>query len=453
MLPTSAGTRAATLFVTALLGLAFTKSDGPAKVESAHGHSAGRDAFSYPTPGLSAADRRAFAVGNSFFKQNWVAAPSSAEARDGLGPLFNARSCSACHLRDGRSRPPEQNEGEHTGLVVRVASSTASDAVYGDQIQDASNVGVAPEARVITELIPLRGTYGDGTPFELMAPAYHLDELAYGALRDDVVLGGRTAPHLVGLGLLEAVPESAILRNADPEDRDGDGVSGRASIVQDHVSGALALGRFGWKASQPTVLQQTAAAFLNDMGITSDLFPDEVLTAVQRNMIEPELGGNPEIVRETLERVALYTRSLAVPDGRGEGDAEVLLGSDFFERFDCSACHVPCLDTAPDYPSAAFRGQAIRAYTDLLLHDLGPALADGGTESAPSSGEWRTSPLWGIGLIPAVSGHSRLLHDGRARDMNEAILWHGGEALSSRERFRLASKPERDALLAFLRSL
>jgi len=418
---------------------------------------AGSNAFGYPAPLLSATERRAFAVGNSFFKQNWVTAPASTKGRDGLGPLFNARSCSACHGKDGRSRPPEADERERHGLLMRIGVAAAAGAdlahpAYGAQIQDEAILGVLPEARVEIAVESRPDTFADGTPFELQAPTYTLRDLAYGPLGDGVALSPRTAPQLVGLGLLEAIPAAAIEALADPDDRDGDGISGRVHRVAG-ADGAPRLGRFGWKAAQPDVRTQTAAAFVNDMGITSPLQPREVLTGIERERIAAADEREPDIADRAFERVVFYARTLAVPAQRDAAQPQVVAGRRSFAAFGCAACHVPEFVTGDVDFHAAFGGQTIRPFTDLLLHDLGPGLADGKRDGDAGRAEWRTAPLWGIGLIPVVNGHSRYLHDGRARDLTEAVLWHGGEAAAAKERFRRAPRAERDALLAFLRSL
>ncbi len=402
------------------------------------------NAFGFPLPSLSAAERREFLVGNSFFKQNWVTAPASTEDRDGLGPLFNARSCSACHQRDGRSAPPADGDAARHGLLLRIGvrNGVGPDRphpAYGAQIQDAAILGVRPEARTVIRTEKVGGEYGDGEAFELMAPAYELAEPAYGPL-GDAVFGARTAPALIGLGLLEAIPAARLHALADPGDRDGDGISGRVHLVGD--AEPRVPGRFGWKATQSTVRAQTAAAFFHDMGITSSVHPDD-----------GSGGEHPEIDDHTLARVVFYTQALAVPAQRTPDDARVVAGRERFAAFGCAACHVPSLTTGDDAGVAAFRNRTVAPYTDLLLHDMGEGLADGKRDGDAAPAEWRTPPLWGIGLLPVVNGHSRLLHDGRARDLAEAILWHGGEGERARERFRTAPASQRAELLAFLHSL
>ncbi|MEM7205040.1 MAG: di-heme oxidoredictase family protein [Planctomycetota bacterium] len=429
---------------------------GPATVEDA-----GPNAFGYPAPILDRLERRQFLVGNSFFKQNWVEAPASTSARDGLGPLFNARSCSACHLRDGRSAPPAPGDLDRHGLLIRIGARAGKQAdrphpAYGGQIQDVAIGRLAPEARVRIEYRAVAGEYGDGSTFELLAPTYALDELGYGPLGDDTVLGPRTAPQLIGLGLLEAVPVATLRTLADPDDADGDGVSGRVHWLGDgEDAGAARVGRFGWKATQPTVLDQIAAAFVNDMGITSSLHPHEPLSDAERPAVD-ERGLDDqdiEINDKTLGRVAFYTRALAVPAQRQPLDPEIAHGQQLFDTFRCTACHVPELQTGDDAFHPGYATQRFRPYTDLLLHDMGDGLADDKRDGTATPAEWRTPPLWGIGLIEAVNGHTRYLHDGRARNLAEAILWHGGEAEAAKERFRQSDAAARAALLAFLGSL
>ena len=414
------------------------------------------NAFGFPSPLLDAKQRRAFAVGNALFRANWVTAPSSAEGLDGLGPFFNARSCSSCHAKDGRSQPPAEGELDRHGLLVRIGVRVANAAdaphpAYGAQVQDQAIAGTAPEAQVGLSWQKTVGAYGDGEPFELIAPHYELRQLAFGPLGDDVVLGGRTGPQLIGLGLLEAIPDAALLALADPDDRDRDGISGRVHLVPD--GDGTRIGRFGWKATQPTVLAQTAGAFANDMGITTSLHAHEPLTAIERAQVTFASGGAPELDDHKLDRIVFYTRTIAVPAQRDPDAPAVRAGREHFEAFGCAKCHVESFETGPVDFHDRFAGITIRPYTDLLLHDLGPELADEKRDGDARPSEWRTPPLWGIGLIPVVNGHERYLHDGRARGLAEAILWHGGEAEAAREAFRRAPKAEREQLLAFLRSL
>lgn len=418
-----------------------------------------RDAFSQPAPSLTPLHRSAFFVGNSLFNRSWVAAPASVESRDGLGPLFNARSCSGCHFKDGRSRPPEPGLPMRT-MLLRVSvpgrgphGAPLPDPIYGDQIQGSANPGVTPEADVVVRYHPVRGTFADGEPYELTKPEYRLEHAGYGAPSAGLLASPRVAPAMIGLGLLEAVPERTLREREDPNDANHDGVSGRANAVWDVKRGAQALGRFGWKAEQPTVEQQAATAFLADLGLTSSLFPDQGCTPAELRCREQPNGGSPEVSDELLRDVVLYARTLGVPARRRGDEAGVRDGEALFERAGCSACHLPTLRTGSFAAIPELENQAIHPFTDLLLHDLGEGLSDERPTFGADGREWRTAPLWGIGLLRTVNEHTRLLHDGRARDASEAILWHDGEARSAREAFVRQSRPERRALLMFLDSL
>lgn len=453
------------LAVVALLGFAACRS-GPRMPHVAESggdttvFDATRDAFSLPAPGLSARHRSAFFVGNSFFNQNWVAAPSSVDSRDGLGPLFNARSCSSCHFKDGRGRPPEGAEAL-VGLLIRVSRGDHShengaprgDPVYGDQVQGNGLVGVPKEAEVKVDYEEVRGTFPDGERYTLLKPKVRFEELGYGPLASDLRISARVAPALIGLGLLESIPESTLLALADEDDRNEDGISGRPNRVPDVTTGKLVLGRFGWKAEQPSVLQQIAAAFQGDLGLSTPLFPDQNDTAGQALARALPNGGSPEVSAQILRDVTLYARVLAVPARRNHRDASIAHGEELFGSLGCAHCHTPTLRSSEvrDLPELA--AQEIHPYSDLLLHDMGQGLSDDRPSYRASGNEWRTPPLWGIGLVEKVNGHTRFLHDGRARNYKEAILWHGGEATEVRERFERLPSRERRALIAFLESL
>ena len=430
-------------------GLHSSRLGGPATVEAD-----GPNAFSLPAPGISREDRRAFSVGNSFFRDNWVVAPASAAGRDGLGPLFNANSCSACHQEDGRGRPPASLEDVGLGMVVFVSPRDADGAphpIYGAQIQDQAIPGVAPEARVAVEPEFVPGVYGDGTPFELRRWKLTPRDMGYGPL-GDVRLSMRLGQQVIGVGLLEAVDDATIVAREDPDDRDGNGISGRAHRVMG-ADGTKGIGRFGWKASQPTLEAQVIAALHGDIGITSAARLSEDLTSTQRAMNDAHSGGVPEIDEHKIARIAHYCRVLAVPAQRGAGTPEVERGRALFARAGCTGCHTPTLVTGSSSAIELFRNIIIHPYTDLLLHDMGEGLADDRRDGDASGREWRTPPLWGIGLLETVNGHAHYLHDGRARTFEEAILWHGGEAERSRDAFAAMRADERRALVAFLSSL
>ena len=417
----------------------------------------GRNAFELSARNLDTPLRRAFEVGDSFFEQNWVTAPASATARDGLGPTMNALSCSSCHSHDGRGRPPESADDPERGLLLRLSipgpDGPTNEPVYGDQLQDRSILGVTAEGRIGIQYEEVPGAYPDGTGYSLRSPAYSIEEPRFGPLHPELMISPRIAPATIGMGLLEAIPEDTILAAADPDDADGDGISGRANYVWDVRNGKLTLGRFGWKANQPTVEQQAASAFLGDIGITSGLFPEENCPQPQTDCSQAPNGGEPELTDDRLEKVTIYTQTLAVPAMRNTEDEQVKQGARLFVQSQCSACHTPRYETGDSHPLEPLRGQVIYPYTDLLLHDMGEGLADHRPDGMATGAEWRTPPLWGIGLVETVNGHTFFLHDGRARSLEEAILWHGGEAEESRDNFMGLTLEERNALIKFLGSL
>lgn len=422
-------------------------------------HATNRHAFSRPAPNLDVQTRAAFSIGNAFFNSPWIVAPASAAARDGLGPLFNARSCDACHNNDGRGRPPEPGE-KPISLVIQFATPTpgpndepGADPRYGVNLNPFAIGGVSPEGSIRIHAREIHGTFADGEPFTLLAPEYEFVDLAYGPLHEGTGFSPRVAPSVFGVGLLEAIPEEQILALADPDDADGDGISGRPNRVWNQRTQRVELGRFGWKANQPDIAHQTAAAFSSEMGLTTSLRPEQICTEAQPECAGAPTGGEPEISDEIFERIVQYQRTLGVPARRNLDDPVVRAGAKLFSAAGCTACHHTTFVTGATAEEPAVANQTIHPFTDLLLHDMGPALADNRVDFAAAPNEWRTPPLWGLGLQRTVNGHTRLLHDGRARNVTEAILWHGGEATRSREAFRGLSKKDREALLAFLQSL
>jgi CxxC motif-containing protein (DUF1111 family) len=418
-----------------------------------------RDAFSLPLPELSPERRRTFFVGNAFFNENWVIAPASAESHDGLGPLFNARSCSGCHFKDGRSTPPPAGQPMST-LLLRVSlpgrdpnGAPLPDPNYGDQIQGAAIPSIEREADVFVDYETASGEYADGERYELRRPSYRIENLVYGPLAADLQRSGRVAPALPGLGLLEAIPEADLEAAADPDDHDRDGISGRVNRVWDASQKRHVPGRFGWKAEQPTLLRQVAGAFLGDMGLTSSLFAEENCSPAQHTCRERPNGGAPEVSDEIMKAMVLYMRALAVPARRDVEDVAVTEGQALFRSAGCAHCHTPTLTTSETTELPELARLEIHPYTDLLLHDLGPGLADHRPVFEASGSEWRTPPLWGLGLLSKVNGHTTQLHDGRARSTSEAILWHGGEAAAAQRAFLQMSRAERRSLVAFVESL
>ncbi|MCC6619772.1 MAG: c-type cytochrome [Deltaproteobacteria bacterium] len=422
----------------------------------------GSNAFTAPFDTLSAEQELAFFSGNSFFSQAWVPAPSSTDARDGLGPLFNARSCGACHALDGRGHPPVERDEHVLGLLFRLSRPGAPeghapipDPIYGGQLQPytTDEDAVPGEATPRVTYEEVAGAYDDGTPYTLLRPRYELADPAWGPLPADLEMSPRVAPQVVGLGLLEAIPEADLLALADPDDADGDGISGRPNLVPDPRSGRTMIGRFGWKGDAPTIEAQTAGAFLGDMGLSSSLLTDSVCTPAQDACDDVADGGAPEVSDLILSRVVDYVRFLAVPMRARWDEPELRRGKALFHDAGCAACHVPEHRTGPSAADMGLAGERIFPYTDLLLHDMGEDLADDRPVFTASGREWKTPPLWGVGRIPTVNRHDRLMHDGRARGIAEAILWHGGEGESARDAFRAMSADERRALEAFVGSL
>jgi CxxC motif-containing protein (DUF1111 family) len=262
---------------------------------------------------------------------------------------------------------------------------------------------------------------------------------------------------MIGLGLLEAIPQAAILANANPNDEQGTGITGKPNWVWDDAQQKTVLGRFGWKASQPDIQQQNAHALAGDMGLTSSLMPVDDCTPSQSACLAAPNGngpnGEPEVSDNILRLITFYTRNLGVPARRDVGDPQVLSGKNLFFKAGCQQCHTPQFTTSGDAAEPELANQVIRPYTDLLLHDMGEGLADNLSEFQASGQQWRTPPLWGIGLTQTVSGHTQFLHDGRARNLMEAVLWHGGEALPAQRQVLAFDADQRAALLAFLNSL
>ncbi|MDV9032841.1 di-heme oxidoredictase family protein [Pseudomonas sp. RAC1] len=428
-----------------------------------------RNAYSMPSANLTPERRLDFSVGNSFFRNPWVIAPSTTTARDGLGPLFNTNACQNCHVRDGRGHPPEADSNNAVSMLVRVSIpdqpayvkeiqrlGVVPEPVYGTQLQDMAIPGVRPEAKVRVDYSVEPVTFEDGYQVELRRPRLQITQLGYGPMHPDTRFSARIAPPMIGLGLLEAIPEAAILANEDPQDRNGDGIRGRANRVWDDAQGKTVVGRFGWKAGQPNVNQQNVHALAGDMGLTSTLKPEDDCTAAQVECLAAPngdgLNGEKEVSDNILRLLTFYTRNLAVPARRKVDAPQVLTGKTLFFQAGCQGCHTPQFTTGSN-SEPELANQLIRPYSDLLLHDMGPGLADNRSEFAAGGQDWRTPPLWGIGLSETVSGHTQFLHDGRARNLLEAVLWHGGEAEAARRHVLTFDAEQRAALLAFLNSL
>jgi CxxC motif-containing protein (DUF1111 family) len=308
----------------------------------------------------------------------------------------------------------------------------------GNQIQDHATFGIEPEADVTLEWEEVTGTYPDGTPYNLRRPLLTVILPGGEPLGSNILTSVRVPPPVIGLGLLEAIPEEEILAMADPGDEDGDGISGRPNMVWNNITMATEIGRFGHKASMPNLRQQAATAYIEDMGVSS-----------------PDLLGNesaPEIDEETLALTTFYTQTLAVPLRAQTEDPDVPQGENIFFDLGCNLCHASVMETG-DHEVAELRNQVIQPFTDLLLHDMGEGLADHRPDFRANGREWRTAPLWAIGLTVTVLGQQNYLHDGRARTLEEAILWHGGEAENAKDGFMNLPRDERGKLIKFLSSL
>ncbi|APC22099.1 c-type cytochrome [Pseudomonas protegens] len=427
-----------------------------------------RNAFSLPSANLPPTRRLDFSVGNSFFRSPWVIAPSTTTARDGLGPLFNTNACQNCHVKDGRGHPPAPDALNAVSMLVRLSipddpafarlieqAGIVPEPVYGGQLQDMAIPGVAPEGRVRVDYDPLPVRFQDGTQVELRKPKLQITDLGYGPMHPDTRFSARVAPPMIGLGLLEAIPEEAILANARPANKNA--IAGRPNWVWDDALQKTVLGRFGWKAGQPNLNQQNVHAFSGDMGLTTRLRPFDDCTDAQTACKQAPNGngpdGEPEVSDNILRLVLFYTRNLAVPARRDVDSSQVLAGKNLFFQAGCQSCHTPSFTTAANAAEPELANQVIRPYSDLLLHDMGEGLADHRTEFKASGRDWRTAPLWGIGLTKTVSGHTQFLHDGRARNLMEAVLWHGGEAEGAKQQVLTFNAQQRAALLAFLNSL
>jgi CxxC motif-containing protein (DUF1111 family) len=461
--------------VAALLDPGEENPGGAATAQRAAGT---RDAFSQSSGGIGFDGEGKFKVGNAIFRKLWVAAPSSTDTSDGLGPLYNARGCQNCHLKDGRGHPPTGNypDGDAVSSLLRLSIPPQTDEqrrllaegriksvdepVYGGQLQDVAIPGLDAEGHIHIDYSDVPVTLGDGTVVTLRQPKVSVSEPMFGALHAGTMTSLRVASQMIGLGLLEAIPEEAVRAKADADDADKDGISGRVNEVWSAIENRLVLGRFGWKAGAPTIQEQSAGAFNGDMGISSPIAPHPAgdCTAAQVQCMKAPNGTSErqdgyEIGTELFNLVTFYAQNLAVPARRDPGSDVVLTGKALFQSSGCSGCHTPSHTTGISNGQPHLSNQKIWPYTDLLLHDMGEGLADNRPEGKADGTEWRTAPLWGIGLTETVSGHTFFLHDGRARNLEEAILWHGGEAKTSRDAYAGLKKEDRDALLAFVKSL
>ncbi|MGE6794843.1 di-heme oxidoredictase family protein [Psychrobacter okhotskensis] len=449
------------------------------------------ESYSKPSSNLTASRKGSFFIGNAFFQQPWVVAPASTDSRDGLGALFNVAACQSCHVKDGRGHAPMSSEDDADSLLIRLSMPATTDEqhqqlqdsqiekvvhpMYGGQLQDRGIQGVPAEARIAVQWTDKPVTFADGYVETLRAPTFELTKPGYGAFDDEMMVSPRIALPMIGLGLLEQIPDADIKKQASqtPNNKNSDGISGNFNWVMDPQTGKHALGRFGWKAGQTKLITQNQSAFNEDMGLTSNIRPHESCMPSQTACIKATTGADEqgngktpvEVNDEVAKFVEFYTRNLAVPHRRNADDKLVLAGKKRFYDMGCQSCHTPRYQLPKtDDDHLEQHGQVIYPYTDLLLHDMGDDLADRTiagklpakdtqVEFLANSYEWRTPALWGIGLAQNVDPQATFLHDGRARTLMEAVLWHGGEAENQRQKVLKLDKQGRAELNAFLKSL
>ena len=437
----------------------------------------GSNVFSQPSASLSTEDAFKFRIGDGFFRKRWIPAPASAKGSDGLGPLFNAISCQSCHIKDGRGAPPvtnTKNTPNDRGFVIqlqdesqsrevfnsgtRIIKENVGDPTYGRQFQDQASAGKQNEGYLFTQYDEIDVELNGGEQITLHRPQYQLVNLGFGPVFQRVRLLPRVAPPMIGLGLLDAVDESEILQFADPDDADNNGISGKPNWAFSFIHREVQIGRFGWKANSPSIKEQSAIAFSADLGLSTSLLsiPSGDCTEKQTECVNAQHGAAPglnEVSDEILDLVAFYSSNLAVPTRRDNKTELLLQGEEVFHQIGCANCHRPSMTTSSSYPIKALRNQRIYPYSDLLLHDMGEGLADVGSEGLINRKEWRTQPLWGIGLAKIVNNDIGYLHDGRAKSIREAIVWHDGEAAESKKQFINLEPHSRNALIHFLKSI
>ena len=403
-------------------------------------------AFENPASNLDAEGDQRHREGDKNFGSIFVTPPATFNA--GLGPLFNNNSCDSCHTKNGRGQPVFGTGFQGSQAILRVSIAGGVQEVpgspgdvpgIGTQLKDHATFGTSANCVVNLQWEAVPGEFDDGQAFELRKPNISVTLANGSQLAADVMTSVRTAPPVFGVGLLEAIPDADIIALADPDDADGDGISGRPNYIWDFLKQSVGLGRFGRKANRVSLLEQSAAAYANDIGVSNPVFPDA--------------NGSSDIDNTILKSVEFYVQSIAVPVAGDITDSSVKSGERLFIESSCGSCHTPKLQTG-SHPLAALTNQTIFPYTDLLLHDMGEGLADNRPDFQASGSEWRTTPLWGIGVTATIlSSTENFMHDGRARTLEEAILWHGGEAEGAKEKFRTMSASDRKHLIDFLKSL
>ncbi|MCV2402623.1 c-type cytochrome [Marinomonas sp. C2222] len=431
--------------------------------------------YSQPISGLPVEQKLNFKIGESVFQKFWVPSPSSTTASDGLGPLFNTRSCNNCHILNGRGHAPEPNiyGSSIPSFLVRFGQKVPNqelnpqtiypnlgDEVYGKQLQGHNSQGVTSEGDFQLTYTVKKEKLADGTIVELRKPSISWSSLNYGPLGENTEIALLVSPPLVGMGLLDNIPDDVILKNADPEDSNKDGISGRVNWVVTNKHGTKSIGRFGYKATATSVNVQNQQAFNIDLGLSTPLerSPSGDCTEHQVACISSLNGnsthlGNVEADKEQVKLVNLFVSLSSPPKMRNLRDTDFLEGKKYFDQANCAACHIPKMTTGSNATYPILNNRIFYPFTDMLLHDMGDDLASGFPIFSAHPNEWRTAPLWGIGLSEKVSGRKGFLHDGRARTIEEAILWHGGEAKQSQQFYKQLESTQRSKLIYFLESL
>lgn len=433
------------------------------------------NSFTYPSTIMEPSRQLDFMVGRGFFRKLWVSSPSSTKASDGLGPLYNARSCATCHVKNGRGHPPQQGDNsvsiflrlsippqnkQEEALLSSNKAKFIPDPIYGSQLQSFAVQGQAAEGKLQVSYKDIPFHFNDGEIVTLKKPIYKITDLAYGDLHPNIMTSTRVAPPMIGLGLLEAISEEDILSLTDEHDSNHDGISGKPNQVWSKTLNKISLGRFGYKAGVATLDEQNQEAFSGDLGISTPLNENPWGECTKRQNIcrKASHGNDPqynnlEADKRVTDAVLFFTQNIAVPTRRNSNSPDVLAGKKSFYEIGCSACHQPSFKTHQAKQQSANTEQQIWPYTDMLLHDMGKGLADQRPEGNANEQEWRTAPLWGIGLTKIVNKRSGFLHDGRARTLQEAILWHGGEAETSQQKYLKMNKSQRHNLISFVESL
>ncbi|HTA81291.1 MAG TPA: di-heme oxidoredictase family protein [Bacteroidia bacterium] len=420
----------------------------------------GSTAFGDDFPVISGSQLRFHDDGEAVFNNTFVYNPNLAFT--GLGPVYNNSSCLGCHVGLGEGNPPAPG-GPLVSMLFRISIPGKGPyggpnpvPGYGGQLQNNAVGGAVPEGTIDIQYTNVNLSFADGTPYQLQIPQYTVTG-TYTNWPSNALISGRVAPRLVGLGILEQIPENEILENVHGNLAMGDTsqINGKPNYVYDYTNQQMELGRFGWKCEAPSILQQTAGAYNQDMGVTNYVFPEESTYGQGQFAYVPAGDPSPELPDSELNENVFYVQTLAPPARRNVYDAQVVHGQQIFNSAgaQCASCHSPTLTTGVNFSFSIMSNLKVHAYTDMLLHDMGGGLADNRPTFSATGRQWRTAPLWGIGLVPLIDPQGQYLHDGRARTLMEAIMWHGGEAYNAKEYVRNLSAYDRDALIAFLQSL